>query len=253
MPVYRLTPIDPNDPNWRTSIHRDVAVVRAGSEEAGTLVGLRGVRHDAGPVVARREDRHPALAPSACGSGRGDPGPALRGRGTGGHPRAVGLPLTRPGSARRQALPEPARRGGRPAGRQRRGAPGAGCPRGRPDGPASPSLGASRAATAARVGTAEQAALPRSHRKLLVSRDPDRAACDDRRHGGAGDGQHLSRYHGPRPVTGLRHVSRHAIRALDAPGASSTGCYQVTREGCRRAPDRRHGGPNAKTRHQLSV
>ncbi len=33
MPVYRLTPIDPNDPNWRTSIHRDVAVVRAGSEE----------------------------------------------------------------------------------------------------------------------------------------------------------------------------------------------------------------------------
>ena len=33
MPLYRLTPIDPNDPNWRTSIHREVAVIRAGSEE----------------------------------------------------------------------------------------------------------------------------------------------------------------------------------------------------------------------------
>jgi hypothetical protein len=33
MPVYRLTPTNPNDPNWRTSIHRDAAVVRAGSEE----------------------------------------------------------------------------------------------------------------------------------------------------------------------------------------------------------------------------
>ena len=33
MPVYRLTPIDPNDANWRTSLHRAVAVVRASSEE----------------------------------------------------------------------------------------------------------------------------------------------------------------------------------------------------------------------------
>ena len=33
MPVYRLVPINPNDPNWRTSTHRDVAVVRASSEE----------------------------------------------------------------------------------------------------------------------------------------------------------------------------------------------------------------------------
>ena len=33
MPLYRLTPVNPNDPNWRTSIHRDVAVIRAGSEE----------------------------------------------------------------------------------------------------------------------------------------------------------------------------------------------------------------------------
>ena len=33
MPVYRLVPINPNDPNWRASTHRDVAVVRAGSEE----------------------------------------------------------------------------------------------------------------------------------------------------------------------------------------------------------------------------
>jgi hypothetical protein len=33
MSLYRLTPINPYDPNWRTSIHRDVAVIRAGSEE----------------------------------------------------------------------------------------------------------------------------------------------------------------------------------------------------------------------------
>ena len=33
MPVYRLVPIDPRDPNWRASTHRGVAVVRAGSEE----------------------------------------------------------------------------------------------------------------------------------------------------------------------------------------------------------------------------
>ena len=33
MPLYRLTPINPHDPDWRTSIHRDVAVVRAGSAE----------------------------------------------------------------------------------------------------------------------------------------------------------------------------------------------------------------------------
>ena len=32
MPLYHLTPISPKDPNWRTSVHRDVAVVRAGSE-----------------------------------------------------------------------------------------------------------------------------------------------------------------------------------------------------------------------------
>jgi hypothetical protein len=33
MPLYRLTPINLLDPNWRTSIHRDVTVIRAGSEE----------------------------------------------------------------------------------------------------------------------------------------------------------------------------------------------------------------------------
>jgi len=32
MPVYRLIPIDVRDPNWRSSIHRDAAVVRASSE-----------------------------------------------------------------------------------------------------------------------------------------------------------------------------------------------------------------------------
>jgi hypothetical protein len=39
MPVHRLVPIDPKDPDWRASTHRDVAVVRADSEEqAGSLV-----------------------------------------------------------------------------------------------------------------------------------------------------------------------------------------------------------------------
>ena len=33
MPVYRLTPINSNDPNWRASLHRAGAVVRASSEE----------------------------------------------------------------------------------------------------------------------------------------------------------------------------------------------------------------------------
>jgi hypothetical protein len=33
MLLYRLTPTNLNDPNWRTSTHRDVAVVRASSEE----------------------------------------------------------------------------------------------------------------------------------------------------------------------------------------------------------------------------
>ncbi len=33
MLLYRLTPTNLNDPNWRTSIYRDVAVVRADSEE----------------------------------------------------------------------------------------------------------------------------------------------------------------------------------------------------------------------------
>jgi hypothetical protein len=31
--IYRLTPIDTRNPNWRGSVHRDVAVVRAGSED----------------------------------------------------------------------------------------------------------------------------------------------------------------------------------------------------------------------------
>ena len=33
MPVYCLTPTNPNDANWRASTHRDVALVRAASEE----------------------------------------------------------------------------------------------------------------------------------------------------------------------------------------------------------------------------
>jgi hypothetical protein len=33
MLLYRLTPTNLNDSNWRTSTHRDVAVVRASSEE----------------------------------------------------------------------------------------------------------------------------------------------------------------------------------------------------------------------------
>ncbi len=31
--LYRLTPINPRDPNWRGSVHRDTTVVRAASEE----------------------------------------------------------------------------------------------------------------------------------------------------------------------------------------------------------------------------
>ena len=31
--IYRLTPVNPRDPNWRGSVHRDAAVVRAGSED----------------------------------------------------------------------------------------------------------------------------------------------------------------------------------------------------------------------------
>ena len=31
--IYRLTPINPRDPNWRGSVHRNAAVVRAGSED----------------------------------------------------------------------------------------------------------------------------------------------------------------------------------------------------------------------------
>ena len=33
MLLYRLTPTNLNDPNWRTSTYRDVVVVRASSEE----------------------------------------------------------------------------------------------------------------------------------------------------------------------------------------------------------------------------
>jgi hypothetical protein len=33
MQVYRLSPINPHDPNWRASTHRGVAFARANSEE----------------------------------------------------------------------------------------------------------------------------------------------------------------------------------------------------------------------------
>ena len=32
MPVWKLTPIDPSDPNWQASSHRGMAVVRAPDE-----------------------------------------------------------------------------------------------------------------------------------------------------------------------------------------------------------------------------
>lgn len=34
MPVWKLIPIDPSDPNWQASSHRGVAIVRAPNEEA---------------------------------------------------------------------------------------------------------------------------------------------------------------------------------------------------------------------------
>jgi hypothetical protein len=34
MPVWKLTPIDPSDPNWQASSHRGMAVVRAPNEAA---------------------------------------------------------------------------------------------------------------------------------------------------------------------------------------------------------------------------
>jgi hypothetical protein len=33
MPLYRVTPVNPHDPNWRASVHREAAVIRADSEE----------------------------------------------------------------------------------------------------------------------------------------------------------------------------------------------------------------------------
>jgi len=59
MPVHRLVPIDPKDPGWRASTRRDVAVVRAGSEERARSP-VAGVRCHAGQAVARREDGHAA-------------------------------------------------------------------------------------------------------------------------------------------------------------------------------------------------
>jgi len=34
MPVWKLTPLDPNDPNWAASSHRGPAIVRAPDEAA---------------------------------------------------------------------------------------------------------------------------------------------------------------------------------------------------------------------------
>lgn len=34
MPVYRLVPLEPDDPEWRASAHRGEAVVRARDEDA---------------------------------------------------------------------------------------------------------------------------------------------------------------------------------------------------------------------------
>ena len=39
--IYRLTPIDLRNPNWRGSVHRDVAVVRAGSEDLARALAAR--------------------------------------------------------------------------------------------------------------------------------------------------------------------------------------------------------------------
>ncbi len=34
MPVWKLTPVNLNDPNWQASSHRDIVIIRARDEEA---------------------------------------------------------------------------------------------------------------------------------------------------------------------------------------------------------------------------
>ena len=51
MTIYRLTPADPSDPEWRASAHRGAALVRAGGEDRA-----RGLAAAAfGRAVARHE------------------------------------------------------------------------------------------------------------------------------------------------------------------------------------------------------
>jgi hypothetical protein len=51
MPVYRLVPLEPDDPEWRASAHRGAAVVRARDEDEARRLASRAFRRP----VARQE------------------------------------------------------------------------------------------------------------------------------------------------------------------------------------------------------
>jgi hypothetical protein len=51
LPVYRLVPTDPSDPEWRASAHRGAAVVRARGEDEARALAAAAFRR----AVARHE------------------------------------------------------------------------------------------------------------------------------------------------------------------------------------------------------
>jgi hypothetical protein len=51
MPVYRLVPLEPDDPEWRASAHRGAAVVRARDEDEARRLASRAFARR----VARQE------------------------------------------------------------------------------------------------------------------------------------------------------------------------------------------------------
>jgi hypothetical protein len=44
MPLYRVTPVNPHDPNWRASVHREAAVIRADSEEQARSLASQAIK-----------------------------------------------------------------------------------------------------------------------------------------------------------------------------------------------------------------
>ena len=51
MPVYRLVPLEPDDPEWRANAHRGAAVVRAPDEDEARRLASRTFRRP----VARQD------------------------------------------------------------------------------------------------------------------------------------------------------------------------------------------------------